>query len=84
MKITAGQIRAARALLGMAQSALAKSAGVSIPTIKRCETDSDTAPNVATASREKVIDALEEAGIEFTNGDMPGVRIKAKKVRPAR
>lgn len=88
MKITSGQIRAARALLGMSQSELAERAGVSVPTIKRCETDSGTAPNVAEPSRAKVIASLEAAGIEFTNGDAPGVRMRTKKsaapVRPKR
>ena len=85
MKITSGQIRAARALLGMSQSALAQRAVVSVPTIKRCETDSGSAPNVAEPSRAKVIGALEAAGIEFTNGDAPGVRlVKAKRVRSSR
>jgi predicted transcriptional regulator len=85
VKITAGQIRAARALLGISQNELAEQAGVSVPTIKRCETESGTAPNVAEPSRAKIIDALERAGIEFTNGDALGVRlVKAKKTRAVR
>jgi predicted transcriptional regulator len=35
--ITAGQLRASRALLGIDQSKLAKAAGLSLPTIQRME-----------------------------------------------
>jgi predicted transcriptional regulator len=36
--ITASQLRAARALLGIDQAALARHAGLSLPTIQRMET----------------------------------------------
>jgi predicted transcriptional regulator len=38
---TPAQIRAARALLNISQIALAKLSGVSLPTIKRCESDDE-------------------------------------------
>ncbi len=79
MKITAAQLRAARALLGLSQADLARRAGVSVPTLKRCETDSEKAPNVSEATRDQIVAALEAAGVEFTNGDAPGVRLPRKK-----
>jgi transcriptional regulator with XRE-family HTH domain len=85
VKITAGQIRAARALLGLSQTDLAEHAGVSVPTVKRSETDAENSPKVAEPTRTMIIDALEGMGIEFNNGDAPGVRIsKTKKGHKAR
>jgi transcriptional regulator with XRE-family HTH domain len=74
--ITSGQIRAARALLGLSQAALARAADVSVPTIKRCESDSPNVSGVAVETRDRIRAELERAGVEFTNGDMPGVRLK--------
>jgi DNA-binding XRE family transcriptional regulator len=54
------QLRAARALLGWDQAALAERAGVSILTIKRIETGAGN-PQESTLS--KVADALQDAGI---------------------
>jgi|HubBroStandDraft_5_1064220.scaffolds.fasta_scaffold76223_2 transcriptional regulator with XRE-family HTH domain len=81
MKFTAGQIRAGRALIGMAQSELAARAGVSVPTVKRAESDSKSSPHVAEDTREKLRAALEAAGVEFTNGETPGVRLHRKVSR---
>ena len=62
--ITAAQIRAARALLGLDQRALAEAAGLSLPTIQRMEgSGGQVRGNVE--SLVKVIDALERAGIEL-------------------
>jgi transcriptional regulator with XRE-family HTH domain len=47
--ITAGQIRAARALLGMDQRALAEAAGLSVPTIQRMK--ASEASSAATSPR---------------------------------
>lgn len=76
--ITPGQIRAARALLGISQSDLASAANVSVPTIKRAESDAPTALVVAAETRGRIKTALEAAGIEFTNGATPGLRLRAK------
>ncbi|MGF6227972.1 DNA-binding XRE family transcriptional regulator [Inquilinus ginsengisoli] len=73
---TPGQIRAARGFLGLSQAELARAAGVSVPTIKRSESDSDQALKVSGEMRARIRAALEQAGIEFTNGDVPGVRLK--------
>lgn len=77
--ILAAQIRAARGILGWSQTALAKKAGLSLPTIKRMEgeigPDRSTVENV-----DAVVAALEGAGVEFTNGGSPGVRLAVKDV----
>ena len=60
--ISAAQMRAARALLGLDQRTLAGLAGVSLPTIQRMESsDGQVRGNVD--SLVKVIDALEQAGV---------------------
>ena len=62
--ITAAQLRAARALLGIDQKTLAKLAGVSVPTIQRMEaSDGNVRGIIDTLS--KVVDALNLAGIEL-------------------
>jgi hypothetical protein len=75
--VTAAQIRAARSLLGRSQAEVARVAKVSVPTIKRAEADSGIA--VSDDARERIWRALEGAGVEFTNGDRPVVRLKAKR-----
>ena len=77
--ITIEQFRAARALLDWSREELAKRAGQHASTVKRVETaDSE---NVSDEAREKLKMTLEAAGVEFTNGDAPGVRLKAKPRR---
>lgn len=62
--ITAQQMKAARALLGMNQRALALASGVSLPTIRRMEASTTTVrANVDTLV--KVVAALDKAGIEL-------------------
>jgi transcriptional regulator with XRE-family HTH domain len=62
--ITAGQMRAARALLGLDQRALAELAGLSLPTIQRMEA-SDGVIRGNVDSLMKVVGALSSAGIEL-------------------
>ena len=74
--MTAGQLRAARALLGMDQKVLAELSGVSLPTIQRMEKlgmERSQAGNV-----ERVQRALEDGGVEFIpeNGGGVGVRLR--------
>jgi transcriptional regulator with XRE-family HTH domain len=61
----------ARAALGLGVRELAAAAKVSIDTVARFERGEEL--------RERTIDALqhalEAAGVEFTNGDQPGVRL---------
>jgi transcriptional regulator with XRE-family HTH domain len=62
--ITAAQIRAARALLGLDQRGLAKASGLSLPTIQRMEgSDGQVRGNLDSVM--KLIDALDRAGIEL-------------------
>lgn len=80
--ITAGQMRAARSLLGIDQRQLARMAGVSVPTIQRMEGSEGNVRGVID-SLTKVVEALDRAGIELigenaasTSGGR-GVRVKA-------
>jgi transcriptional regulator with XRE-family HTH domain len=82
--ITAGQIRATRALLGIDQRTLAETAGLSLPTIQRMEA-SDGVVRGNVDSLMKLIAALDTLGIELITdnavsaGGGRGVRLK----RPA-
>ena len=62
--ITAGQMRAARALLGIDQRHLAELAGVSLPTIQRMEASKGNVRGVIDTLT-KVVEALDDAGIEL-------------------
>jgi transcriptional regulator with XRE-family HTH domain len=62
--ITAGQIRAARALLGIDQRRLAELSGLSLPTIQRMEA-SDGVVRGNVDSLMKLVTALQAAGIEL-------------------
>jgi transcriptional regulator with XRE-family HTH domain len=81
--LTAAQMRAARALVGMEQKALAAASGVSLPTIQRMEA-SDGVVRGVIDSLMKVMAALESAGIEFINegatstGGGRGVRLRQR------
>jgi transcriptional regulator with XRE-family HTH domain len=79
--LTAGQLRAARALLGVDQKALADMAGVSVQTIQRMEA-SDGIVRGVVDSLMKVVEALDRAGIELigegatSTAQGRGVRLK--------
>jgi len=77
--LTIEQLRAARGLLGWSQSKLAVRAGLSLPTVKRVE--SDLGPRVSDDARSKLRRALESAGVEFIdeNGGGPGVRLRKRQ-----
>jgi transcriptional regulator with XRE-family HTH domain len=76
------QIRAARALLGWTAKDLAEASGVSLPTIKRLETQIGLV-NCTPRTLQDLKRAFEAAGIEFigTPEDRPGVRIGHKVSR---
>ena len=82
--ITAGQIKASRALLGIDQRTLAEAAGLSLPTIQRMEA-SDGVVRGNVDSLMKLIAALDTLGIELITDNAAshsggrGVRLK----RPA-
>lgn len=79
--LTSEQIRAARAMLRMEQAALAEAAGVSVETIKRLEAQNGPLLSGRIATLSAIEKALMKAGVEFTNGDEPGVKLKAKRKR---
>ncbi len=74
--ITVEQFRAARALLDWSRSELAEQAGLSLPTVQRVEKGGAT---VSDEARQKLRATLEAAGVEFTNGNAPGVRLKPRR-----
>jgi transcriptional regulator with XRE-family HTH domain len=76
MSITPAQCRAARGLVDMDQAVLADGAMVSRSVVIDFEKERrvPTRNNLAAIQR-----VLEEAGVEFTNGDAPGVRLGKKK-----
>ena len=62
--LTSAQLRAARALLGLDQKALAELAGVSLPTIQRMEASIGNVRGVVDTLT-KVVEALERSGVEL-------------------
>ena len=68
------QLRAARALVGWSQGELAQKLGVPVATIKRME--SGGAP-VSDEIRKRAKETMEAAGVTFTNGGEPGVKLRA-------
>jgi transcriptional regulator with XRE-family HTH domain len=80
--ISAAQVRAARALLGIDQRQLADLAGLSVPTIQRMEA-SDGIIRGNVDSLTKLIGAFDAAGIELIGEGAPsagggrGVRVKS-------
>ncbi len=78
MAIIAGtQIRMARAALKWGVRELGQAAGVNPNTVARIEGGADALTSTLT----KIQRALEAAGVEFTNGEAPGVRLKPTKRR---
>jgi len=79
--LTAAQLRAARALLGIDQRTLAERAGLSVPTIQRMEA-SDGVIRGNVDSLMKLIEALSSAGVELigegaaSQGGGRGIRLK--------
>jgi len=79
--ITAAQLRAARALLGVDQKTLAGMAGLSLPTIQRMEASAGTVGGTVD-SLTRIVDALAAAGIELIGDGQPsqglgrGVRLR--------
>ena len=81
MAISVRLVKAARSLLAWSQADLAKQSGVSEPTIARLEADDGDLGGRALTGN-KIVTALEAAGVEFTNGDQPGVRLKHVRTGP--
>jgi transcriptional regulator with XRE-family HTH domain len=83
--LTAAQLRAARALLGIDQQRLAALSGVSVPTIQRMEASQGNVRGVIDTLI-KVVEALNAAGVELlgdnarSDGGGRGVRFKEPAV----
>ncbi len=79
--ITGEQIRRARELLGLNRAQLSQRARtMTTNAIRKAEDGHETA-----LSREQIADArrvLEKAGVQFTNSQEPGVKLKANGKRP--
>jgi transcriptional regulator with XRE-family HTH domain len=65
------QLRMARAAIGWGVRELAEKAGVTANTVTRIENGADAKQSTIDALQR----ALEAAGVEFTNGNQPGVRL---------
>jgi hypothetical protein len=81
--MTSEHVRAARMLLRWEQKELARKSGISLPSIKRLESQPGTLgayPDTIATIRK----TFEDQGIEFFNGDAPGARLhkKARSVGP--
>lgn len=69
------QIRGARAMLGLTQAEVAKRAGISTTGLNNIERGfSDPKASTLTSIQQ----VLEAAGVEFTNGGEPGVKLVRK------
>jgi len=83
--ITAAQLRAARALLGIDQRRLAELSGLSLPTIQRMEA-SESVIRGNVDSLMKLVSALDSAGIELISDGATsatgGRGVRLKKVPP--
>jgi transcriptional regulator with XRE-family HTH domain len=86
--ISAAQLRAARALLGVDQKKLAELSGLSVPTIQRMEA-SDGVIRGTVDSLTKLIAALEASGLVLIGEGTPsseggrGVRLRGAAKPPA-
>jgi transcriptional regulator with XRE-family HTH domain len=75
--ISGAQVRAARAFLGWTAKELARRADVGISTVQRIES-AEGPPNAHVSNLASIQSTLESAGIEFTSGDAPGIRLRGK------
>ena len=75
------QLRMARAAIGWGVRELARTAGVTANTVTRIENGADAKQS----TMDRLQHALEVAGVEFINGDQPGVRLtKAAATHPTK
>ncbi|CAN7398827.1 XRE family transcriptional regulator [Devosia sp. Root413D1] len=83
--MTAAQLRAARALLGIDQKTLADMAGVSLPTIQRMEASDGTVRGIV-ETLTRVIEALNEAGVDLigdnARSDTGGRGVRLRRPTP--
>jgi len=78
--VTPDQVKAARLLLGWSMSRLGMRSGTSVHTVRSFEQAGRIASMYCRTDQVDAVaairDTLEAAGIEFTNGDAPGVRMR--------
>jgi transcriptional regulator with XRE-family HTH domain len=79
--ISGAQVRAARALLGWTTRDLAKRAVIGISIVSMMEGADDGLPSTSREHVAAVQATLAAMGIEFLNGDAPGVRLHPKRQR---
>jgi transcriptional regulator with XRE-family HTH domain len=83
--ITAAQLRAARALLGIDQKKLAELSGVSLPTIQRMEASEGNVRGIID-TLSKVVDALQTEGVEligeYVRSDSGGRGVRLRQPGP--
>lgn len=72
--IASAQMRAARALLGLDQRALARLAGLSLPTIQRMESSPGSVRGVVD-SLQRVVEALAAGGVELIADGAPSAGV---------
>jgi transcriptional regulator with XRE-family HTH domain len=84
--ITAAQMRAARALLGIDQRQLAELSGVSLPTIQRMEASEGNVRGVVDTLT-KVVEAFDNRGIELIGENVESIGkgrgVRFKQVKPS-
>jgi transcriptional regulator with XRE-family HTH domain len=80
LNVSRSQVKAARALLGWSQEALAREAGLSVPTVKRLEAGEGVLGGRAETGR-RIRATIEAAGVEFIHqkDDGPGVRLGKRR-----
>lgn len=71
-KLTGAACRAGRALLKWSMRDLVAAAGVSLPTVLKLENDGAVAQDTA----DKITAAFDRSGVEITNGDGTGARLR--------
>jgi hypothetical protein len=76
MLITGNQLKAARALAGVDQLAVAQAAKVAVNTIRNMESRGANPITSGAVTVRSVQSALETFGVEFMNPDQPGVRLR--------
>ena len=73
--ITSGQIKAARALIGMTATELAEQSGVAYTTVVRMES-SNGVPSGQVKTLDAIQKVLEKAGVEFSGTSEAGAGVR--------
>ena len=79
MLTTGNQLKAARALAGVEQLAVAEAAGVHVNTIRTMEAAGPAPIPGRSQNVQSIQRVLEKFGIEFLNHGSPGVRLQTKR-----